>query len=50
MNQEITNVDYINRYNFAKGLIKELPRDKSGINSLLIAHKQMLDNYYKLNQ
>lgn len=50
MKQEITNIDYIDRYNFAKGLINELPKDESGINSILMTHKQIIDNYYKQKQ
>ena len=50
MKATLTGIDYIDRYNFQRGKIDYLPKDESGMNAFLMAHKQIMEEYKKRMQ
>lgn len=47
MKTTLNGIDYIDRYNFQRGKIDYLPKDESGMNALLMAHKQIMEEQQK---
>lgn len=50
MKQKLTGIDYIDRYNYQRGLTEYLPEDKDGINNLLMTHRKIYEEYKKREQ